>query len=201
MRNFIAFGIIAIMLASCSSSKKVVSRNINTGETKIVKVKIEKDECQKKSEDNSEFLRGYGIGTSADRMTARDIASLSARNEIVNSVQVCARNFADKYNQQHNSSSSGEMARVDAGKFEQSVGSIAEETLRGARIICSSDYQVGNQYETHVCVELTNVDFTNKVYNKLTSDEKLRIDFDAEQFRKRFEEELEEYRKRKAQGL
>ncbi|MBL4561642.1 MAG: hypothetical protein JKX79_11740 [Labilibaculum sp.] len=199
MMKFIVFGIIVIILSSCRSSKEMITRDIRTSKTEMVK--IEKNDCQKKAEEKSEFLRGYGLGISADRMMARDIASSIARNEILNAVQVCTSNMIERYNQQHSSSDGGEMARIDAGRVKQIVGSVAEETLNGAKIISTCDYKVGDKYETHVCVELTNIDFTKKAYNKLTRDEKILIDYEAEKFKSDFINGLNEYRERRTQGL
>ena len=192
MKKLIPVFMLAALLASCGSSKEVVTKN-NDG-----RVKIEKEECQEKAEAASEFLRGYGIGTSADQMMARDMATAAARNEIVNQVKVSASNMFTKFNQQHSAANeTGGMTREDQGKATQMIRSLAEETLTGARVICSNTYKVGTNYEIHVCVELSNVDFTEKVYNKLSSDEKLRIDYEAEKFKEDFNKELEEYRKRK----
>ena len=129
------------------------------------------------------------------------MASLSARNEIVNQLQVSASNMIKKYNMQHNSNAAGDgMTREDKGKVEQAVKSIAEETLNGARVICSNTYMLGDKYEFHVCVELTNVDYTKKMYNKLANQEKLIIDYSADKFNEEMNKELEAYRKQK-QGL
>jgi len=196
MKHFFTLGIIALMITSCGTSEKIAT--ITPEQDGLVK--IEKNDCQKKAEEKSEYLRGYGIGVSADPMMARDIAALAARNEILNALQVSASNMIDRYNQQHNSSTSGEMARVDVGRVKQLVRNMAEETLRGAKIITTCDYKRGDKYETHVCVELTNVDFTTKAYNKLTKDEKLTIDYEAEEFAKEYEKEIEQYRQRKAEG-
>ncbi|MDE5422432.1 hypothetical protein L3073_09460 [Ancylomarina sp. DW003] len=198
MKKLMYCAVIALIATACGTSSQVANKSSNNAPKRV---KIEKEECQKEAEASSDFLRGYGIGTSADQMMARDLAALAARNEIVNSVQVVAANMIEKYNQQHSSATSGEMTREDKGKAEQMIASIAEETLQGARVICSNTYKVGNEYEHHVCVELTNVDFTQKAHNKLTSDEKLMIDYEAEKFKKDFKEELEAYRKRKEQGL
>jgi|GEM_PF-1969214 len=196
MKHLITLGIVALIIASCATSEKIASITPEQDG----RVKIEKNDCQKKAEEKAEFLRGYGIGVSADPMMARDMAALAARNEILNSVQVCASNMIDRYNQQHNSSTKGEMTRIDVGRVKQVVRNIAEETLKGAKIISTCDYKQGDKYETHVCVELTNVDFTSKAYNKLTKDEKLIIDYEAEEFIKDYQKEIEEYRQRKTEG-
>lgn len=190
--------VIALIATACGTSSQVANQ---AGKNAPKKVKIEKEECQKEAEKSTDFLRGYGIGTSADQMMARDIATMAARNEIVNSVQVVASNMIEKYNGQRSLSGKEGLTRDESGKIEQTMRSIAEETLRGARVICSNTYKTGTEFEHHVCVELTNVDYTQKAYNKLANDEKLMIDYEAAKFKADFKAELEEYRKQKAQGL
>jgi len=196
MKKIILFAMVIAMFTACSSSKKIASLQSPK------RVKIEKEACQKLAEEKSDFLRGYGIGTSADKMMARDLATAAARNEILNQIQVSASNMIEKYNQQHSTSGKGQgMTREDQGKATQMIRSIAEETLNGVRVIGSDTYKVGTNFEMHVCVELTNVDFTKKVYNKLSKDEKLMIDYEADKFKKDFEKELEAYRQRKAAAM
>lgn len=180
---------IAIYLTGCGSSKKVTAPK--------KRVKVEREECEKKSLEKSEFLRGYGIGTAVDKMFARDIASTNARNSIVNQVQSSVSNMVETYNQQHKVAGTEGINRNEVGKVEATVRSLAEETLKGARIICTNTYMVGNQHEVHVCIELTGEDFAQKMHNKLTSDEKLMIDYEAEKFKEDFNKALEEYRNRK----
>lgn len=197
--------IAVVILTSCGSSKKVKTVNPYKDATANTekRVKIERDECENESLKNSEFLRGYGIGTSADQMMARDLATASARNEIVNQVEVLASNMVKRFNQQYLGNSGGAkgMTREDQGKAQQLMQSVADESLSGARVICSNTYMLGNNYEVHVCVELTNADYMKKTYNKLANEEKLLIDYNYEKYSQEMKDELDAYRKRKAEGL
>ena len=185
------------LLASCGSAKKT-SSTYPKKEEAPQRVKVEKEECEEMSYEKSDFLRGYGVGTSADKMFARDMAAASARNEILNQVQVSASNYLTRFNQQHLASGEGPgLTREDIGKAGEDIKSIAEENLKGARIICSNTYMVGQNYEVHVCIELTNEDFLGQVYNELSNDKKLHIDFEEHKFKEEMDKEMEEYRKRK----
>ncbi len=48
MKKLIALGIFIFMMASCSTSEKVVIRDLNTGETKVIKIK--KNDLKNKTE-------------------------------------------------------------------------------------------------------------------------------------------------------
>ncbi|MFA8301198.1 MAG: hypothetical protein ACEPOV_13610 [Hyphomicrobiales bacterium] len=198
MKKILLVLITVSLLTGCGSHKKdtatgIASTKTPTGKTRV---KVERDECELETMNAKELIRGYGVGTSADQMTSRDIASISARNEIVNQVNVVASNMAEKFGQQHMTSGKG-LTREDQGRFKQTIRNIAEESLKGARVICSNTYMVGDNYETHVCIELTNQDFAGKTYNRLANEEKLLIDYNADKFKEEMNKELERYRKQR----
>ncbi|MDB4334874.1 hypothetical protein OAA06_00800 [bacterium] len=188
--------VLTIAMASCGGSKKA-AEVYPTKETSPTRVKIEKEECEEEAMKAKEYLRGYGIGNSQDKMFARDIASTNARNEIATQVKSSVANTLKRYNQQHVTAGKNGLTRDETSKIEAAVASITEETLTGTRVICSNTYMVETNYEVHVCIELTGEDFAESIYNTINDDQKLRIDYDAEKFKEEFNNDLEEYRKRK----
>ncbi len=200
MRNFnlILAAILGIALMTACGGSKKVAQVYPDKETSPTRVKIEKEECEEETLKNSKGnLRGYGVGTSQDKMFARDQASMNARNEILNQIETTASNMIERYNQQHQASSENGLNRDETGRIKTMVRSLAEETLVGARVICSNTYMIGASYEVHVCIELTGENFVAKLHSNLTQNQKLMIDYEAEKFKEDFNAELEEYRKRK----
>lgn len=198
----------ALFMTSCGSNKKTTEIYPDKSDkTEVIKrVKVEKEECEEMSVEKSDLLRGYGVGTSLDKMFARDISNANARNEIVNQIQVLASNAISRMNQQHlqNNGDKG-LVGDEISKIETEVKSAAEELIGGVRVICSNTYMIGQKYEYHICVELTNQDYrsivTKSVEQSLTNDQKLRIDFRAEKVAEMAEEEKEKLRKAKQAGL
>ena len=197
----VIFVVTALILSSCGSSKKTIDPYADNKAQTPTKEKIKREECEDKAIEKSEFLRGYGIGTSSDNMFAREQSFLAAQNAISNQVDVAVSGMIERYNQQHSSNSSGELSREDQGRVQGTVRALTDNELKGAKAICTNSYMAGTNYEVHVCLELTNADFLGKVYNKLTNDEKLMIDYESEKFKEDFNEELEKYRQRKAEEL
>lgn len=197
LSTVLSMAIIALLIASCGGPKE--AQVYPTDETSnTTRIKIEAEECEEQAMDAKEFLRGYGTGTAQDKMFARDIATANARNEIVNQIQVSASNLLTRFNQQHQAEGEEGLSRDEVGKITTAIKSVAEENLKGAKVTCSNTYMVGTSYEVHVCVELTGVDFTEKAYQAaVSSDQKLRIDFEEARFKEDFNKELEEFRKRK----
>lgn len=183
----------ALILSSCGGSRKAQTVDPYSDGTMV---KVENEECEEEAQKKSEFLRGYGIGTSADKMMARDMAALNARNEILTQAEIVASNVTKRFNQQRSSSNGAGagMSREDQGKVQLYIKNVAEQTLSGARIICSNTYRNGQNYEVHVCVELTGVNFIQESYKQLSNDESLRIDYDYDKFKEEAEGDLEDYR-------
>ena len=96
------------------------------------------------------------------------------------------------YDQQYEN----QTAIENKGKVEQLGMVIAENELKNSRIVCSNAYEIPdrNLYEAHVCVEMPG-NIADKIAEKISEDEKLRIDFDEARFKKEFEAELAKYKK------
>lgn len=181
---------------SCKSKKNiekpasVAPSTTPTGETRK---KLQNDECEDKANEAAQFLRAYGVGRDADRMLARNLAAMQARAELVQQVQATVATMLNQNDVQMRSSDK----RESTGKAVSFIQQLAEESLKGNKIICSNTYEVGGQYEVHVCIELTGQDFIQKSYNKLANEEKLIIDYNYDKYKKDFDKALDEYRKRK----
>ena len=159
------------------------------------RVKVEQEECEKLTYEESDFFRGYGVAKSADKMFARNQASMLARNEIVNAVKTTGSNTIKRMRENYAKINEKGITNDGLGKTVEMIGSIAEEELVGAKIIKSNVYKIGNEYEVHVCVELTKVDMSQKIFNSLPDEEKILIDYKYDKFNKEFKSDLEEYRK------
>ncbi len=184
-----------ILMSSCGGSKKVqtVDPYNDKDANAVTRVKIEKEECQVEAEKDTKLLRGYGIGTSGDQNFGRNMASMNARNEISNAIRVVTTGMIEGYRNQY-----GVGLNVDEqGKANQIMNDFTDEVLVGAEIICSNTYMIGDKYEVHVCIELTNEDFIHEMHSKLTDEEKIMTDFRYEEFKDDYEKRLEAERARR----
>lgn len=183
-------------LVSCGTHK---TANMTASGQK--KIETKENECERKSLESSEYLRGFGVAVSPDKQEARNISFAEARNEILNQLKVCASNVIKRYRKSNESDRvgglDGAMARTHIGKAENMILQVAEETISGARPICVKTYIIGYNYEVNSCVELTNKNYLSDLYKIMSENEALRIDFEEQRFKKEFKEELEKYRKQK----
>lgn len=191
MKKILLLTVIALFAVSCSNTKKTTSVDSQ-------RVKVEKEECEEMSLEESDYLRGYGVGTSADKMFARDMATAAARNAISQAVAYLNSSLYDNFNQQYMAQNKdSKLTRELMGKTQQMINGVTEEMLKGSKVICSNTYMVGTDYEVHACVELTGIDYAEKVREVIPAQVKEEIDVSREMLKKQKEEALEELRKQK----
>jgi hypothetical protein len=82
-------------------------------------------------------------------------------------------------------------------KFEQLNREVVDQTLSGVRTICEKLVQTKDgTYKTYIALELSADDLVKNYNERLSKDEKLKIDYDYEKFKDTFNKEME----KKAQG-
>ncbi len=188
---FVTFFMVTLLLSSCGT------RKVTTTPTGMVRQEVKENECQKKSYEHSNKVRGFGIGVSLDKQYAIDIANLEARKDIVNRLETSISNVLEKDNGAYGSVKDKEIIRDYVERSKQHIRSVSERILKGSVPICMKIYIVGNEYEANSCVEI-NDDIIKEIVKTISNDDKIRIDYDAEKFRRRANEELEAFRKRRA---
>ena len=76
-------------------------------------------------------------------------------------------------------------------RFEQLNREVVDQTLQGVRTICEKLVQTkeGN-YKTYIAIELSADDLVKQYNERLTKDERLKIDYDYEKFKQTFDAEM-----------
>lgn len=130
-KMYLFVALVAMMMASCSTM------------TRCEKLAHQGWEAKK--------IRGYGMGESANRNLARNIASLYARNEIASMMNAFIRSYTQEYEEEFRSSGGLGNSQMAVSIHEMAV----DEEVRGAAIIYSDVYQKKNGYYVYeVCMEL-----------------------------------------------
>ena len=82
-------------------------------------------------------------------------------------------------------------------RFESLAREVVDQQITGVRKICEKLTQKQDgQYVYYVAFELGTDDLVSKINERITKDEALRVDYDYEQFKKTFDEEMEKRSKR-----
>lgn len=176
--SFVLLGLAAIIIDGCKSKEKTPK-----GETKVVVP------CSGSQffTDNKVF-RANSIGESMDLVTSKKKALANARAELAASIQTTVKAVTDNY---VNSREMNNKEEVEE-RFEQLNREVIDQKLTGIRTICEEQTksEQGN-YKTYIAIELSASDLVASYNEKLSKDERLKIDYDYEKFKETFEKEME----------
>jgi ribosomal protein S20 len=178
--SIVAVAMAAALIAGCKSSK---TAKIPAGETEV------NVPCSGPGffTDNKVF-RSNSIGESMDQVTSKKKALTNARNELAQSIQTTVKTVTDNYT---NSVSMDKKEQLEQ-KFESLNREIVDQTLQGLRTICEHLVQTkdGN-YKTYIAIELSADDLVKQYNSRLSSDDKLKVDYDYEKFKDTFNKEMD----------
>jgi hypothetical protein len=178
--TFMLAALAALFIVGCKGSKKVVTPK---GETEVA------IPCS-----GSEFFttkdafRANSIGESQDQVTAKKKALTNARNELASAIQTTVKTVTDNYVNSREMNKKEELEQ----RFESLNREVVNQTLAGIRTICEKNMitQQGT-YKSYVAIELSASDLVSKYNERLSKDERLKIDYDYEKFKKTFEDEMD----------
>ncbi len=136
----------------------------------------------------SKVFRANSIGESMDQVTSKKKALTNARNELAQSIQTTVKTVTDNYT---NSRAANKREDLEQ-RFEQLNREVVEQTLQGVRTICEKLVQTkeGN-YKTYIAIELSADDLVKSYNERLSKDDKLKIDYDYEKFKDTFNAEMD----------
>jgi hypothetical protein len=185
--NYYSFLIVALagtLVISCNSTKK--NNQVKTppkGEVEVVVPCSGPDFFT-----NTKFFRANSIGESMDQVTSKKKALANARAELASSIQTTVKAVTDNY------VSSREMNNKEQveERFEQLNREVVDQKLTGVRTICEKlmKTEEGN-YKTYIAIELSADELVAAYNEKLSKDERLKIDYDYEKFKETFNQEME----------
>ncbi|MBS1488797.1 MAG: LPP20 family lipoprotein [Bacteroidetes bacterium] len=136
----------------------------------------------------NKVFRANSIGESMDQVTSKKKALTNARNELAQAIQTTVKTVTDNYT---NSTSMDKKEQLEQ-KFESLNREVVDQTLQGVRTICEKLVQTkdGN-YKTYVAIELSADDLVKEYNNRLSQDDKLKVDYDYEKFKDTFNKEMD----------
>jgi hypothetical protein len=136
----------------------------------------------------NKFFRANSIGESQDQVTSKKKALTNARNELAQAIQTTVKTVTDNY---VNSREMNNREEVEE-RFESLNREVVDQTLSGVRTLCEKlmKTQQGT-YKTYVALELSADELVAKYNERLSKDERLKIDYDYEKFKETFEQEME----------
>ena len=208
MKKFTFFASIALamFMQSCGSSQQVATAPVNVVSQNQVQQDIEValNPCEEYSL-KATSQRAVGTGVHFRETTADNLAQLNARANLAKALQQCVqaatKNYADgKELFAADGESSSYVTDQSAGVADSEAG-WAKELIKGAPVVMKRKYKTpDNQWRIYVCVEYQEsvaemAAKITKVFNeKLTQEQKARIDFNEQKFKQEMQEAMGDYK-------
>lgn len=177
--SFILAALAITVMVSCKSKKEATPK----GETEVVIPCSGADYFTTK-----QAFRANSSGESQDQNTAKKKALTNARNELAQAIQTTVKTVTDNY---VNSREMNNREEIEE-RFESLNREVVDQTLSGIRTICEKNMltQQGT-YKSYVAIELSADELVTKYNERLSKDERLKIDYDYEKFKETFDKEME----------
>jgi hypothetical protein len=136
----------------------------------------------------NKVFRSNSIGESSDQVASKKKALSNARAELAASISTTVKAVTDNY---LNSREMNNREEVEE-RYEQLNREVVEQQLTGVRTICEKLMKTeGGTYKTYIALELSASDLVSAYNEKLSKDERLKIDYDYEKFKETFDKEMD----------
>jgi len=182
--------ILAGGMASCKSKKKQaeVTKPDPAGETEVI-IPCSGPEF---FTDNKVF-RANSLGESMDQATAKKKAMSNARADLAGAINTRVKSVIDNYVNSREMQNREEIGE----RYEALSREVVDQQLTGIKTICEKMMKVNStgNYKAYVAIELSAQELLAAYNQRLSSDERLRIDYDYEKFKETFEKEMERMKK------
>ena len=186
---FFSLAIASILLSSCGGSKQVSTQSQWGAPPEMELAPNECIELQHEKPD----IRAYGEGISTRESRASAYAEDQARAQFRRSIESYIKTAQSEDGVMYGNNTGAD----EAGMSNDMVVSIAEGLVKNMVILKTNRYmRADGSYHIYVCLEyngsrevLAN-DITNRVKQRVSDDERLKMQYDFNKFRERVEAEL-----------
>lgn len=170
-------------MTACKSKKKAAAVVPPTGETEV------KVECSgPEFFTNDKVFRANNLGESMDQATAKKKALANARAQMASDINTQLKGVIDNYVNSREMNNKEEVAE----RFEGLTREVVDQKLTGTRTICEKMMKVNDtgNYKAYVAIELSAQDLLSAYNERLSKDDRLKIDYDYEKFKETFDKEM-----------
>jgi len=136
---------------------------------------------------NAEFFRANAIGESLDQMTSKKKALSNAKAELAGAINTTIKATVDNYVNSREYNNKEEIEE----RFEGLTREVVNQKLSGVKTICEKMTKTPEgKYKTYLAIELSGDDLASAINERLSKDERLKIDYDYEKFKDTFDAEM-----------
>jgi hypothetical protein len=177
-------------MTACKSKKKTAEVTPNpAGESEVTVLCSGPDYFT-----NDKLFRANALGESMDQATAKKKALSNARQDLASSINTQVKAVIDNYVNSREMNNREEVGE----RYESLAREVVDQKLSGTKTICEKMMKVNatGNYKAYVAIELSAQDLLHAYNDRLSSDERLRIDYDYEKFKQTFDQEMERMNRR-----
>jgi len=185
----VSFGLI-LALGGCKSKKETtaVQAPVADAGEKLIEVYCSGPEFQS----GDDYFRANSVGESADQATSKKKALSNAKADLAGFIETTLKSTFDNYIKDSEMNNVPEVLE----KYEGLSREVVNQKLNGIKVICEKQTVTkNNTYKTYVAIELSGDDIASGMNDRLSTDDKLFIDYNYEKFKETFDKEMENYKK------
>ena len=171
-------------LAACKSKKKAAEATPQPeGETEI---KIPCSGAEYFTDDKN--FRANSMGESMDQATATKKGLSNARAMLAAAINTQVKAVVDNYVNSREMQNREEIGE----RYESLAREVVDQKLTGTKTICEKMMRVNatGNYKYYVAIELSAQELLAAYNERLSGDERLRVDYDYEKFKQTFDSEM-----------
>lgn len=174
--------LIATVFNSCKAKEEAMSSKAQ-GE-QLIEVYCTGPDFQS----DKKHFRSSAIGESLDQMVSKKKAGSNAKAELASLIQTTIKGTIDNY---VNSTELNNVEQVEE-RYEGLTREVINQQLNNVKVICEKQTKTTqNKYKTYIALEMSAKDLEEAIQRELSADDKLKVDFDYEKFRKVYEQEMQ----------
>jgi hypothetical protein len=185
----VSFGLM-LALGGCKSKKEttaVQAPAADAGE-KLIEVYCSGPEFQS----DNDYFRASSIGESADQATSKKKALSNAKADLAGFIETTLKATFDNYVKSSEMNNTEEILE----KYEGLSREVVNQKLNGIKVICEKmTVTKNNTYKSYVALELSGEDIASAMNQRLSTDDKLFIDYNYEKYKETFDKEMENLKK------
>lgn len=138
---------------------------------------------------DDEYFRANSVAESQNQANSKRMALSNARAELAAQLEVTVKSVIDNYVQ--------DVAVGNRSEFTQRYEGLSREVinqrLSGTRVICEElTRTTEGMYKTYIAIELSGEEIMNAMNQRISNDERLRVDYNYEKFKDTFNQEMEQ---------
>lgn len=184
MKKLLFAALISLAAASCGSSKQATKPIAQDD------VEVAIPLSGPKYMSDNKYWRAVQSGISTDVAMAKKVAMQNARQELAATVQHELKAVIENYGQNAAAGNGTENEDI----YEELARTVVNQQMNGVEIADEKLFrQADGKYRSHICLQISKKAVVKKTGDLLSNNERLKLEFDQEQFMKVFEEEMEAF--------